>query len=65
MNVDEIIAELKRSATEDKLPIEQMKTDAFYVACNYLIAYEENLFLLKDQDLRVYLMLITEDMTNG
>jgi hypothetical protein len=26
MNIEEIVAELKRSATEDKLPIEQIKT---------------------------------------
>ena len=62
MDIDEIIAELKRSIDEDKLPLNQMNVNVFYEVCNYLTVFEENVFTLKDIDLRVYLLLIIEDL---
>lgn len=62
MDMDKAITELKRSVNEDKLPLNQMNVHFFYVVCHYLIPFEENVFKLNDTDLRVFLLLITEDL---
>lgn len=59
MNKQQIKAELRRSACEDKDPYFEINHDAYYEAWRYLCDDEGASFLSKD-DCRIFFLLVAE-----
>ena len=60
MTIDEIKAELRRSACEDECPFYGIRRDAFRVATGWKECFDGWVFDLSDDDCRTFFLLVAE-----